>query len=193
MTERNTSGVQRIAAPFPDLLAASRTHRREHGCDAYSFEDGAGLAALCARFRPERVLELGTALGYTACCLASGHSGAQIDTIEVDPIHCALARRHFVEAGLERRIRLHEGDFEAVLPTLPGPYGFAFFDGFAPTPALAASVMAKLAPGGVFVCSNMTLVSPTEAAQLKALFAERSTWRPLAPLEGGATPAWARL
>ena len=186
-------GAPGPSAPFSRLLAASRAHRREHGCGAYSFEDGAGLAALCAAFRPERVLELGAALGYTACCLAAGYEGARIDTIEGDPVHCVMAQRHFAEAGLESRITLHAGDFDAVLPTLPGPYGLIFFDGFAPSRALAEVLLPKLGEGGVFVCANLGLASASQAAEVKALFADPLKWRPLAALEGGATPVWVKL
>lgn len=179
--------------PFADLLDASRAHRREHGCGAYSFEDGAGLAALCARLRPERVLELGTALGYSACCIASGYSGARVDTVEADPAHCAIARRYFAQAGLADRIHLHACDFEAVLPTLTGPYDFVFFDGFAPSRALTAALQVRLAGGGAFVCANLGLASAADVAQIKTLFADRAAWRPLAPLEAGVTPVWVKI
>ena len=169
-------------------MAASRAHRREHGCGGYSFEDGAGLAALCAKLRPARVLELGTALGYTACCLASAHDGAHIDTVEGDPVHSELALRNIAQAGLEGRIAVHRGDFDAVLPTLPGPYSLVFFDGFAPSPALTAALQSKLGAGGVFVCGNLGLASAAEARQVRALFADRSAWRPLASLEARRDP-----
>ena len=181
------------SAPFSGLLEASRAHRRAHGCGAYSFEDGAGLAALCADLRPDRVLELGAALGYTACCLASGYEGAHIDTVEGDPVHCALASRHIAEAGFGRRVTLHQGDFASVLTALAGPYGLVFFDGFAPTPDLTAALQDRLGDGGVFVCANLGLASADEAAEVKRLFADPARWRPLSPLEGGATPAWRKL
>ena len=65
------SGADRIrsdAARFDDLQAETRVHRRNHGCDAYTFEDGAGLLALARREGAAHILELGTAIGYTAQC-----------------------------------------------------------------------------------------------------------------------------
>jgi aryl-alcohol dehydrogenase-like predicted oxidoreductase len=41
----------------------TRRHRADHGCGAYTFEDGPGLIALAATHRATRVLELGAALG----------------------------------------------------------------------------------------------------------------------------------
>lgn len=192
MSGEKTSARRGSGSPFPDLLDASRAHRREHGCGAYSFEDGAGLAALCARLRPDRVLELGTALGYSACCIASGYSDAHIDTVEADPAHCTIARRHFAQAGLQDRIRLHVGEFQAVLPTLTEPYNLAFFDGFAPSRALTVALQAKLAAGGALVCANLGLASTADAVQIRALFADSTRWRTLAPLEAGATPVWVK-
>ena len=97
--------------PFRPIQDATRVHRREHGCGAYTFEDGAGLIDLSARFKPARILELGAALGYTACCLASGSPEARVDTIERDPIHVELARRNIEEANLSSRITVLAGNF----------------------------------------------------------------------------------
>ena len=178
--------------PHPMLQAATRVHRREHGCGAYPFEDGGGLAAISRTFQPARILELGTALGYTACCLASGAPGALVDTIEGDPEHVDIARRNIAHANLSDRITVHLGDFARVLPTLGGTYDLAFFDGFAPTLELLRSLTALLPAGGVFVCANLDLASPQDSRRMKSLFADVSAWRLHASLEGGGTTAWVK-
>ena len=77
---KSVSGGHTARDPFQSLQDVTRIHRSEHGCGAYTFEDGTGLIDLSARIKPKRILELGTALGYTACCLASGSPEAHVDS-----------------------------------------------------------------------------------------------------------------
>jgi predicted O-methyltransferase YrrM len=176
--------------PFRALQDATRTHRREHGCGAYTFEDGAGLIDLCARFKPARILELGAALGYTACCLASGSPNAHVVTIERDFVHVELARRNIEEAKLSHRITVFAGSFSEVLPTLSSKFDFVFFDGFAPDVAVLKSLEALLTPEGVLVCANLSLAAPAEARRMLSMLGDREAWRPLPAIEAGATAVW---
>jgi predicted O-methyltransferase YrrM len=132
---------------------ATNAHRRRHHCGAYPFDDGAVLGAIAQQLLPRRVLELGTALGYTACWWAD--AGALVDTVEADPVHVELAEENIRVAGLEQRIDVHPGDFEKVLRELPGPYDAAFFDGGAPTVGLLEMLRERSAPGGVIVTTNL--------------------------------------
>jgi len=95
--------------PFSAIQSATRTHRRSHGCGAYTFEDGPALTSMAAASGARRILELGTALGYTACCLAAGHPEARVDTIEGDPDHARLALEQIGSVGLSDRITVHHG------------------------------------------------------------------------------------
>ena len=56
--------------PSPPLREATLKHRAVHGCSAYPYDNGALLGALAAAANARRVLELGTALGYTALWFA---------------------------------------------------------------------------------------------------------------------------
>ena len=71
-------GNQDMHDPLRHIQNATRVHQREHGCGACTFEDGPALTALSMSLQPRRVLELGTALGYTACCLAQGCETAYV-------------------------------------------------------------------------------------------------------------------
>jgi predicted O-methyltransferase YrrM len=77
--------------PFELIQSMTRQHRADHGCGAYTFEDGPGLTTLAATHHAGRVLELGTALGYTACCFAAATPNTHVDTIERDSEHVRLA------------------------------------------------------------------------------------------------------
>jgi predicted O-methyltransferase YrrM len=111
--------------PFEFIQSMTRQHRADHGCGAYTFEDGPGLTALAATHRASRVLELGTALGYTGCCLAAAASNTHLDSIEMDVEHVRLARENIARAGLSDRVRVHQGDFMAVTDRLPGNYDWS--------------------------------------------------------------------
>ena len=107
--------------PFAKIRNATNAHRAQHDCSAFPYSNGPLLAALAGAANARRILELGTALGYTALSFASGAPGATVDTVERDPEHVQLARENIAAAGLDHRIIVHEGEFATVLPTLdPG-------------------------------------------------------------------------
>jgi predicted O-methyltransferase YrrM len=85
--------------PFEFIQSMTRQHRADHGCGAYTFEDGPGLTALAATHRASRVLELGTALGYTGCCLAAAASNTHVDSIEMDTEHVPWRAKTSLERG----------------------------------------------------------------------------------------------
>lgn len=179
----NSLGV----APFADIQAATRRHQAQHGCGAYTFEDGTALLALAATYKPTRILELGTALGYTACCLAQGSADAHVDTLEGDPEHVRLARKHIEEHRLTSRITVHHGQFADTLRGLTTGYDMAFFDGFAPPPNTLERLNELLIDGGILICSNLQLAQKEDADLLTTYLNDHGIWAALAPIESGRT------
>ena len=173
--------------PFADIQADTRRHRIQHGCEAYTFEDGPALIRIARKRRPGKILELGTALGYTACCLAHGSPQARVDTIEGDPAHVELAREHIGRHGLQSRITVHHGDFDNVLDHLAYGYDMAFFDGFAPAMETITRVRERLVPGGTLVCANLRLGSGADAQRLATELADASRWQRQGTIENGGT------
>jgi predicted O-methyltransferase YrrM len=164
-----------VADPYAKIRSATDAHRARHGCNAYPYDNGPLLAALAAATGARRILELGTALGYTALSFASGAPGATVDTVERDPDHVQLARDNIAGAGMDHRITVHEGDFAAVLPTLDPGYDIAFFDGHTPVPALHKSLSGLLRTGGMLITANLNHGGTAEAVR-KALFRHQA-WR----------------
>lgn len=184
MTE---TGHEPSLAYLNALQEATRRHRHRHGCNAYTFEDGAGLLALTRAEGAVRILELGTAVGYTACILASATRGTHVDTIERDAEHVLLARRNIAAAGLTDRVKVHEGDFMAVMVDFVGPYDLAFFDGLGPTRQLVERLGDLLKPGGLLVCSNLIWAASTERRRLTEELGRTGRWSAAGTLENGAT------
>lgn len=87
------------------------------------------LQTMIAATKPMRILEVGTAVGYSALLMAQVMpEGAHITTIEKYEPRIPLAREHFRRAGMQERITLIEGDAEDVLKKLDGPFDFIFMD-----------------------------------------------------------------
>ena len=87
------------------------------------------LEVLLLMKKPMRVLEVGTAVGYSALLMA-GVMPAEctITTIEKYEPRIPVAKVNFKRAGEESRITLLEGDAEEILKELEGPYDFIFMD-----------------------------------------------------------------
>jgi predicted O-methyltransferase YrrM len=173
------------ADPFAKVRAATDAHRAKHGCNAYPYDNGPLLAALAAAANARRILELGTALGYTALSFASGVRDATVDTIERDPDHVQIARDNIAAAAMDHRITVHEGDFASVLPTLDPGYDVAFFDGGTPVTALHKTLRGLLRTGGTLITANLNHGGTAEAVR-KALFDGKS-WRSALIDEDGET------
>ena len=159
--------------PFAQVRAATLAHRAKHGCGAWPYGNGALLGALAAAVDAKRILELGTALGYTALSFAHGAPKALIDTVERDGQHVRLARGNIAAAAMDGRVVVHEGDFADVLPKLEPGYDLAFFDGHSPVPKLHAQLHRLLRPRGVLVTANLNH-GGTANAVCEALLEERS-------------------
>ena len=87
------------------------------------------LQAMVAAKQPKRILEVGTAVGYSALLMAQVMpEGTDIITIEKYEPRIPVARRHFEEAGLSDRITLLEGDAGEILKELDGSFDFIFMD-----------------------------------------------------------------
>ena len=80
-------------------------------------------------FKPNRVLEIGTAVGYSAICFSEFLSeNGTIDTIEREHDRVIEARENIKKAEVEDKINIIEGDAVEVLPTLNNKYDVIFID-----------------------------------------------------------------
>jgi predicted O-methyltransferase YrrM len=174
--------------PFEYIQSMTRRHRAVHGCGAYPFEDGPGLTALAAAHRPGRVLELGTALGYTACCLATAAPDTHVESIDRDMDHVHLARENIAEVGLSGRVRIYRGAFRSMVERLSGNYDLIFFDGFAPELGTLRQLHKILRVGGPLICANWSFAHADSNAELNDI----AKWRPAGSIDGGGTRAFVK-
>ena len=79
--------------------------------------------------RPKKILEIGTAVGYSAMCFSEYlQPDGKIDTIERDSERVAEARINIQKVGVENKINIYEGDAVEILPTLNEKYDVVFID-----------------------------------------------------------------
>ena len=78
---------------------------------------------------PSRILEVGTAVGFSALLMSTyAPENCRITTIENYDKRIPIARENFKKAGKEEQITLLEGDAREILKTLEGPFDFIFID-----------------------------------------------------------------
>lgn len=120
-------------------------------------ETGSFLKTLIAMKRPRRILEVGTATGYSALLMSSVMpEGCTITTIERYEKRIPVAREHFRRAGKESVITLLPGDAAELLETLPPFFDFVFMDAAkGQYLSFLPRVLRLLAAGGVLVSDNV--------------------------------------
>ena len=87
------------------------------------------LKFLMQTLQPHKILEVGTAVGFSALLMeAYNPVDCEITTIENYEPRIPIARANFKRAGKQERIHLLPGDAQEILPTLEGTYDFIFMD-----------------------------------------------------------------
>ena len=107
--------------------------------------------------RPERILEVGCAIGYSAVLMAQYLAdGGSITTVEWDADMTELARANIEKAGLSDKITVIHNDAKEVLPRLTGEYDIIFLDGpKAHYIYMLNDCIRLLRKGGVLIADNI--------------------------------------
>ena len=92
-------------------------------------EMGNLLKVLLLLKRPQKILEVGTAVGYSSILMSENMpENCRITTIENYKKRIPVAKNNFKRAGKEEVITLLEGDAMDILKELDGTYEFIFMD-----------------------------------------------------------------
>ena len=87
------------------------------------------IAKYLKEIKPKKILEIGTAVGYSAMCFSEYlQKGGKIDTIERDEERIKEAKINIKNVGVEDKINIYEGDAVEILPTLNDKYDVVFID-----------------------------------------------------------------
>ena len=120
-------------------------------------ETSALLKTLVALKQPKAILEVGTAVGYSALLMSRVMpEDCHITTIEKYEKRIPIAENNFIRAGKEQCITLLSGDAEEILGALSGPYDFIFMDAAKGQYLHWLPILLRLLPkGGVLVSDNV--------------------------------------
>ena len=87
------------------------------------------LSVLLSVIKPEKILEVGTAIGYSAMLMLKyAGDNSHITTIERDDTVLSMAQQNVRARGVSDRVRFIFGDASEVLESLTGTYDFIFLD-----------------------------------------------------------------
>ena len=78
--------------------------------------------------KPRKILEIGTAVGYSASQFVRFAPDAMVDTIELDEIRAKEARENVKKIGIQSQVTILVGNAVEILPTLQGEYDMIFID-----------------------------------------------------------------
>ena len=98
------------------------------GIPIVHWDTGRFLAACVRAIDPERVLEVGTAIGYSTLHMAEAIGGGRIVTIERDATRVRQATDFLSRAGVADKVEIVEADAMQAIEELPGPFDVIFLD-----------------------------------------------------------------
>lgn len=87
------------------------------------------LSEIVRRFKPLRILEVGTLVGYSSILMGKElGEDSEIITIEFDEDEAEQARENIIEAELRSRVEVLVGDALKIIPELDGDFDLVFLD-----------------------------------------------------------------
>lgn len=107
--------------------------------------------------KPEKILEIGTAVGYSAMCFTNFLAeNGRIDTIEREIDRVKEARENIKKVGVEGKIQIYEGDAVEILPTLKEQYDAVFIDAAkGKYPFFLKEALRMIKPNGIIFADNI--------------------------------------
>ena len=152
--EHYLAGLNRAGDPVLDDIARGN---RSRGLPLVDAEVGALLCVLATSVAASRILEIGTAIGYSGIWLAGAlPPGGMLLTLEISEERAREARDNFARAGFADNVSVIVGDAQLKIAKVSGPFDLIFQDGdkklYEP---LLDRLVALLRPGGLLVTDNV--------------------------------------
>lgn len=167
--EKVTEYIDSLYHPLCDELAALREEGERRHVPIILRDSERLLISLLEMKKPHRILEIGTAIGYSAAVFSAAVPDSKITTIEIDPLYAADARKNL--AGC-RNVHLIEGDACEVMKSMAAEgypktkedavFDFVFIDAAkSHYREFWDGALAVTGPGSVIVCDNILMKAKT--------------------------------
>jgi predicted O-methyltransferase YrrM len=156
-TDRDLKYLEGVHPPLGPILEEMLKTGRSEGVPIVNPAAGRLLSVLVTALAPKRVLEIGTAIGFSTLWMASAlPKGGRIDTIDPDRSRTDRARRYWLRAGVTDRVRVINEPALRVLPRIAPGIEFAFIDAIKTEySAYLDALLPKMAPGGMITVDNV--------------------------------------
>ena len=151
-------------------LKELETFARKENIPIIPHETVAYFRFLMETIQPKNILEIGTAIGFSALLMAEHALDAKITTIDRNPEMIGFAKENFAQFDSRKQITLLEGDAVDVLSTLTETYDFVFMDSAkSKYIVFLPEILNHLEVGGVVVLDDI--------GQSRSNSNSSSTWR----------------
>jgi len=152
--------AERFSSPEPDLLHEIAEYTYTHHPQAHMLSghlQGRFLEMISRMQRPRRILEIGTFMGYSALCLATGLTAdGRLHTIELRDQDADAAEGYFRRANMQDRIILHRGNALEIIPALKEDWDLVFIDAEKVSyTEYYKLTLPRLASGGLIIADNV--------------------------------------
>ena len=114
--------------PVAGALKELEAFARKENIPIIPHETVAYFRLLLQALQPKKILEIGTAIGFSALLMAEHAPNAQITTIDRNEEMIGFAKENLAKYDQRKQITLLEGDAVDVLSTLTETYDFVFMD-----------------------------------------------------------------
>jgi len=208
VTEILESYMEGLLPDRDAVLARMEGEADREGIPIVGPHEGALLRLLVRLAGAKRLLELGTATGYSGIWLLRGTDGGMLTTFEVDQKRAVRARSNFAEAGFGQQAVVLEQDAVSGLEKVPGRFEACFIDLLNSFPSedvtrrVVDLCIERLDPGGLLMADNALrqgeVVNPkTQQARNVAIYNQLIAKHPrldsvVIPIRDGLSVAWVK-
>lgn len=162
INDKVTAYINELYKPLNAELGAFRTQAEKDHVPIILRDTETFLLNQIRIKRPTRILEVGTAAGYSASCMASVFDSCQITTIEADETVFLTAKDNIERLGLAQRIEVLCGQGQDVLDTVTGPFDLVFIDAAkSHYRTFWDKALPLCRPGAVIICDNVLMKAMT--------------------------------
>ena len=150
--------IEKLQPERDALMKRMEAYADKHDVPIIGPVGGRFLYTMAKLHGSKRILEAGTAIGYTGLWFARATEAwdGRITTLDANPDMAEIARENWAEAGVADRVEVVVGDALKSLESLDGPFDLCFLDHEKTQyQEFLEQALPKIAPGGVILADNV--------------------------------------